>query len=129
MLKYKKGHHASIPPQVTSAILTLPDFLPSATKLRRLCFYTCTSVHGGLPQCILGYQTPPHHWSRHPLLEQALHPPGAGTPLWDQTPRSRHPPGPDPLGAGTPPGTRPPPPQTATVADITHPTGMLLVDI
>ena len=45
-------------------------FLPSATKLRRLCLYTCLSVHrGGLPQCMLGY----HPWSRIP-------------------PRSRHPP-------------------------------------
>ena len=47
--------------------------LPSTMKLRRLCFYTCVSVHrGGLPQCMLGY---------HPL-------PGAGTTL----PWSRHPP-------------------------------------
>ena len=34
-------------------------FLPSATKLRRLCFYTCLSVHGGgSAQCMLGYQPP-----------------------------------------------------------------------
>ena len=33
-----------------------PLLLPSATKLRRLCFYRCLSVHGGdLSQCILGY--------------------------------------------------------------------------
>ena len=37
------------------------QFLPSATKLRWLCFYTCLSVCpqgvGGLPQCMLGYHT------------------------------------------------------------------------
>ena len=34
-------------------------FLPSATKLRRLCFYSCLSVHGrGLPQCMLGCHPP-----------------------------------------------------------------------
>ena len=35
--------------------------LPSATKLRRVCFYTCLSVHrgGGVPQCMLGYHPPP----------------------------------------------------------------------
>ena len=67
----------------------MDSLLPSATKLRRLCFYTCLSVHkgGGQPQCMLGYH----------------HPPGAGIPT-----RSRH----------------PPPQQTATVADGTHPTGM-----
>ena len=58
--------------------------LLSATKLRRLCFYTCLSVilftGGGLPQCMLGY-----------------HPPG-----------TRHPPGADPPGPGTPPEQPPP---------------------
>ena len=40
--------------------MKIGESLPSATKLRRLCFYTCVSVHrgGGLPQCILGYDTP-----------------------------------------------------------------------
>ena len=30
------------------------DLLPSATKLRRLCFYRCVSVHrgGGIPACL-----------------------------------------------------------------------------
>ena len=81
------------------------DLLPSATKLRRLCFYTCLSVilfTGGLPQCMLGY----------PL--------GPGTPRWDQA----DPPEADPSGPGHPPGTRHPPQQTATVADGTNPTGM-----
>ena len=54
------------------------SFLPSATKLRRLCFYTCLSFcpQGDLPQCMLGY--PPGSW----------HPPGADTP-----PGSKPPPG------------------------------------
>ena len=77
----------------------LGTFLPSATKLRRLCFYTCVSVHGGggcLPQCMLGppEQTPPR--GRHPPEQ---------TPPWQQTPPTR---------------TQ----QTATAADGTHPTGM-----
>ena len=61
--------------------------LPSATNLRRLCFYTCLSVHGGggLPQYMLGY----HHPS----------PPGADTA--NLPPRSRH---------RHPPGSRHPPP-------------------
>ena len=47
-------------PQVCSLL----QFLPSATQLRRLCFYRCLSAHwGGLPQCMLGYppqeQAPP----------------------------------------------------------------------
>ena len=50
--------------------------LPSATKLLRLCFYTCLSFcsrGGRLPQCMLGY-----------------HPPDQAPP-WEQTPpRSRH---------------------------------------
>ena len=74
--------------------------LPSATKLRRLCFYTClsfcsqgssASMHAGIP--------PPG--SRHPPpLDQA--PPGAGNP----SPGSRHPP------EQAPPPTRQPPEQT-----------------
>ena len=77
--------------------------LPSATKLRRLCFYRRVSVHRGgvyLSEC------------------------------WDPT-RSRHPPGSRPphgipLGADThPPGAdNPPPGEKATAADGTHPTGM-----
>ena len=64
------------------------SFLASATKLRRLCFYTCLSVHreGGLPQCMLGYHHP------HPPLEQAppqeQAPPGADNP----PPRKQTPP-------------------------------------
>ena len=37
-----------------------PYSLLSATKLRRLCFYTCLSFcsQGGLPQCMMGYHPP-----------------------------------------------------------------------
>ena len=73
-----------------------PSLLPSATKLRRLCFYTCLSVHRGE---YLG-STP----------RDQVHPPGPGTPPGTRyTPRDQvHPPEP-----GTPPGTRyPPPPWT-----------------
>ena len=76
-------------------------FLPSATKLRRLCFYTCLSVilftgEGGLPQCMLGY----HPLSGHPRRTR-------------QTPETRH-----------PPEQTSPQQQMATVADCMHPTGM-----
>ena len=76
----------------------------SATKLQRLCFYTClsfcsqgggsASVHVGMPP-----------WPCFPR-DQALCP-------WDQAhpSRTRHPPGTrhTPPGPGTPPGTRHPP--------------------
>ena len=69
-------------------------FLPSATKLRRFCFYSCLSVHsGGSASVQVGIPIPP---------------PGPGTPL-----RTRH-----------PSRTRHPPQETATAADGTHPTGM-----
>ena len=48
-------------------MLSNSKLLLSATKFRRLFFYTCVSVHrGGLPQCMLGY------------------PPGADTPTLQQ---------------------------------------------
>ena len=78
--------------------------LPSATKLRRLCFYTCLSVHGGKGAGTPGPGTPRdqvHPGTRYTSL-------GPGIPL-DQVP---------------PPGTRYPPVETETVADGTHPTGM-----
>ena len=80
--------------------------------MRRLCFYRCLSVHGGvgcLPQCMLGYHPP----SRSPLQKQTPRPPpradtlpppradeqtspGADTPQradppQKETPKSRHP--------------------------------------
>ena len=103
------------------------NLLPSATKLRRLCFYTClsfcsqwgsASVHAGIPP---GPRTPPG--TRHTPPEQT--PPGSR----HLRPRSRHPPSrqsPWEQTSPTPilPGADTPPPETATVADGTHPTGM-----
>ena len=59
---------------VTYSSISFP-LLPSATKLRRLCFYTCLSFcsQGGLPQCMLGYHPP----SRPPRTRP---PPGPDTP-------------------------------------------------
>ena len=74
--------------------------LPSATKLRRLCFYTCLSLStGGVCLSACRDATP---W------EQAL-------------PGTRHPPR---NQAPAPARDQAPPEQTATVADGTHPTGM-----
>ena len=79
------------------------SLLPSATKLRRLCFtpvcQSFCSVHwGGLPQCMLGY----HHLhpgpGRHPLGADPradnppADPPGADPPWAGPLPRF-HPPG------------------------------------
>ena len=78
-------------------------FLPSVTKLRRLCFYTCLSFCSqGWGVCLSACwdttttpwdQTPP--WTRHP---QQQTPPqavtillGAGTPQEQASPRSRQP--------------------------------------
>ena len=52
-------------------------FLPSATKLRRLCFYTCLSTGGGVSASV----------------HAGIPPPGADTP-WEQAP---------PQGADPPP--------------------------
>ena len=87
--------------------------LPSATKLRRLCFYRCVSVHRGGGVCLSAcWDTPPP--------EQ--------TSPWEQTPppRSRHPlEQTAPPRADTPPQEQTPPPgETATATDGTYPTGM-----
>ena len=118
-------------------------FLPSATKLQRLCFFTCLSVHRRST------------WAGTPLRPGT--PPGPGTPRarYTPTPSGQVPP-PDqahPPGPGTPPdqahspdlvqpparytprtrfiprdqvhpGTRYTPQDTATVEDGMHPTGM-----
>ena len=65
------------------------QYLPSATKLRKLCFYTCLSVilftGGGLYQCMLGYHSPrTRHPQTRPPWGQA--PPRAGTPWGPGTP-------------------------------------------
>ena len=99
-------------------------YLLSATKLRRLCFYTCLSVilftgGGGY----LGRYTPRDQV--HPPGSGSpwqVHPPGPGTTPQDQvhTPRDQvHPP-----SRYTPQDQVHPLQQTATVADGTHPTGM-----
>ena len=82
--------------------------LPSATKLRRLCFYRCLSVHRGcLPQCILGYSPPDRDPPNrdHPLWTET-------TPLWTETtPGQTLPLDRDPIPLDRDP---PPIPQTAT---------------
>ena len=104
--------------QVTVCSLFLYWLLPSATKLRKLCFYTSLSVHGGWGQ------SASLHVGIHPQEQHTPYkadipppprtdPPGADTPKEQTPPRSRH-----PSGAGTPPQ------QTATAADGPYPTGM-----
>ena len=94
------------------SIFGMTHLLPSATKLRRLCFYICLSVilfcsqGGRQPQCMLEY---------HPL--GAGTPPGSRPPQSRTPPGTRHPPRADPPGAATPQ-------HMATVADGMHPTGM-----
>ena len=81
----------------------------------------CLSTGGGwgcLPQCMLGYHTPPADtpWSRHPL--------GADTPQEQRTPGSRHPPwSRHPQGADTPRSRLPRPdtPRTRHPEDQTPP--------
>ena len=105
------------------------EYLPSATKLRRLCFYRRVSVHRG------EYLTRYTPRTRYTPWDQ-VHPPGPDTP----PPRPGMPQDQvHPQGPGTPPppgrpGTPPPPPprtrytppcrDTATAADGRHPTGM-----
>ena len=88
--------------------------LPSATKLRRLCFYKRLSVHwggGGVPEQVLPRPgTPPQARytprTRYPPGTRYT-PPGPGTRY---TPRDQvHPP--DPTGPGTQPRTRYTPPR------------------
>ena len=83
---YARGlpFESAILPQLKHACL----LLLSATKLRRLCFYTClsvilftggsASVHGGMPL--------PPPWDQAP--PGTRHPPGPGTP-WGEDPPSR----------------------------------------
>ena len=73
----------------------ISTLLLPANKVRRLCFYTCVSVHRGESTWA---GTPP---DQVPPWDQ-VHPLGPGTP-WDQV----HAPGP-----GTPSGTRYTPPWT-----------------
>ena len=80
---------------------------------------------GCLPQCMLGYHTPP----------RSRHPPGADTPQSRHTAWSRHPPQEQtPPGEHTPPEQTPPPPGAEHAgrygqhAGGTHPTGMQSCD-
>ena len=112
----------------------LCQYLPSATKLRRLCFYTCLSVILFTGVCVPapsgGYlpthpprqvHTPYPGYTPQGYTPQAGTPPGRYTPQAGTPLRQVHPRQVPPLRAGTPP---PSPQQTATVADGTHPTGM-----
>ena len=103
-------------------------FLPSTTKLRRLCFYRRVSVHGGgVPDQVhppLGPGTPLKPGTPpgpvHPLgryTPRAGTPPGQVHPLGRYTPQDMvHPPGQvHPPGPGTPP-TKP-----STPPDQVHP--------
>ena len=71
-------------------------FLPFATKLRRLCFYTCLSVilwTGGSASLHAGI-LPQEQTPLRADPPGTMHPPGADTPLREQTPApvTRHPP-------------------------------------
>ena len=79
-----------------SSCKPIMHLLPSAAKLRRLCFYTCLSVI-----LFMGEGSAPLNAGIHPLGQR-------------QTPQGRHP----PRVRGRPPG------QTATAADGTHHTRM-----
>ena len=113
---------------------TVIKFLPSATKLRRLCFYRRLSVHRGRVGVSASVHAgiPPPSRSRHPPT-----PPGEDTPQEQtlpgaDTPPSRHPPRADtpweqtPTRADTPPEQTPPradtpPEQTHTSQEQTPP--------
>ena len=76
------------------------SLLPSATKLRRLCFYRRVSVHsGGVPDQV----HPPDRYTP----PGTRYTPQAGTPPRAGTPRTRY----TPLDPGTPPGPGTPPDQ------------------
>ena len=74
----------------------------------------CDSVHMGGCMAVTPRQTPP---GRRPPRQT----PPSKTPSLADTPLPGHTPSP---WADTPLGRQPPPPETATVADGTHPTGM-----
>ena len=75
------------------------------------------STGGGLPQCMLGY----HHHPPPPGADTPRStPPGTRHPPWEQTLRSRHPPGSrNPSRSRHPPGadTHPPPPPGSRLRD------------
>ena len=82
---------------------------------------------GCLPQCMLGYHTPPRAdtpWELTPPWEQTL-PLGADTPLGAETPQSRHPPPEQtpPQSRHTLPRSRHPPARADTPHQSRHPPG------
>ena len=89
------------------------QWLPSATKLRRLCFYRHLSVHRGV-----GVSASVHAGIPHPPQEadppeadtppQEQTPPTADTPQEQTPPKSRHPPEADTPQEQTPPRSRHP---------------------
>ena len=82
-------------------------FLPSATKLRRLCFYRRLSVHrGGVSASV--HAGIPHPPREQTPWEQTPPPPGADTPLEADTPPEQTPPWSRPPGADTPREQTPP---------------------
>ena len=108
--------------------------LPSSSKLRRLCFYRCVSVHGGVPNQVHTPRagkpsgqgsspwagTPPGRYTPHQAGTQPLAgtPPPRYTPPGPGTPHDRYPPGTryiTPLGPGTSP------PRAGTPTDQVHP--------
>ena len=81
--------------------LLLIQFITARKQsLRRLCFYTCLSVHRGE---YLGRYPPGTRYTPGRYT-----PPGSGTPPWDQVtpPDQVHPPQPPPGTRYTPPGIR-----------------------
>ena len=80
--------------------------LPSATKLRRLCFYRCLSVHRGRGVCLSAW------WDTHPPEQTPL----SRHPQEQTPPRSRHPREQTPLDQ-TPPEQTPPRADTPLGAD------------
>ena len=115
-------------PTRSSIFSIIETFLPSATKLRRLCFYrhlsvhrgegVSASMHGGIPHP--PEQTPPRADTQEQTPPWSRQPPGADTPpkqtppLEQTTPWSRHPPQSRPLPRADPPEqTHPPAEQTS----------------
>ena len=102
-------------------------FTARKRSLRRLCFYTCVSVHGGGGSTWAG--TPPRtRYTPRPATPPGTrYPPGPGTPPWDQVPpRTRYTPWDQVHSPGTwyTPRTRYPPPQgPGTPWDQVHPPG------
>ena len=113
-MKQDKGYYS-----ITDGLLgggffdIITSYLPSTTKLRRLCFYTCLSF---CPRGGITWAGPPRGPGTRPSWAGTPPPP----PDQVHTPQTRYPPG---TGTHPGPGTTPSQ-QTATAADGTHPTGM-----